>query len=290
MRKLSTAVAIFGSLSIALVSPISIVQAQVVSLNVSPMVTITKLNSSQAKASFSVTNEGQAPLRVRIYAQDFDYDREDGYRKIGDHPYSAKPYVQFSPRELVVAPGVTRDVRVNVIIPPSRPDGEYRVAIFTQDLTERKIDGSNTKLVTFVRPQIASIFFITKGSQLPKLSAESVGWNLEGTRPRLVFKNIGAASAYLGFNWQLKQGDREISRNEVSGVVLQAGKERAVDININPATKLAPGNYTLVGEIENNNDKKVPFSLSLTVPRSGDSVPRKNTSIETTPSKTLPIK
>lgn len=266
MNKLLTIATIFGELTLPLLLSLAPAQSQTVSITVSPMVTITQLKSAQARASFSVTNNSQISIRTRIYAQDFDYDKEKGYIKIANHPNSANPYLQFSPRELVIAPGVTREVRVNITIPPSKPDGEYRVAVFTEDLTERKIADPSNKYITIVRPQIGSVFFISKGIISPQLSAVSTGWNPTTNKPQLVLKNQGQASAYPEINWQLKQGNTEIIRHSIYGVVLQSGRERTVDLKIAPETKLAPGNYTLIGEIDNKDGKNVPFSLSVIIP------------------------
>ncbi|PSB56918.1 hypothetical protein [Chamaesiphon polymorphus] len=254
-----------GIVGTSLVALVSTVRAQEISITVSPVVTLSQLQGSQSRSTFSVTNRGTIPIRTRIYAQDFDYDKDKGYVKIANHPNSASPFLQFSPKELTIAPGVTRDVRLNITIPPSQPDGEYRVAIFTEDLTERKITDPNQKFVTIIRPQIASLFFVTKGNVTPQLSAVSVGWNNQNKSPRLVLKNQGQASAYPTINWQIEQGGKSIVNSEVRGVIVQTGKERAIDLKLDEKTKLAPGQYKLVGKI-NGGGKEVPFALDLNIP------------------------
>jgi hypothetical protein len=268
MNTTSIALAFIGGLAITgstiLVS--APVYAQSVSITVSPMVTIAPVKGAQSRASFSVTNNGQTPIRTRIYAQDFDYDIQKGYTKTGTHANSANPYLQFSPKELVIAPGVTREIRLNITIPPSKPDGEYRVAVFTEDLTERKITDPKSKQITVIRPQIGSIFFVSKGNISSQLSAVSVGWNPETSKPRLVLKNQGQKSAYSEVNWKLKQGNTEIASHSIQGIVLQAGHDRAIDLKISTETKLAPGAYTLTGDIDNKDGKTVPFSLNVNIP------------------------
>lgn len=268
MSKTSTVFSIFSGIAITGLTTILAPQAnaQTVSITVSPMVTIAPIKGAQSRSSFSVTNNGQTPIRTRIYAQDFDYDTQKGYTKIGTHANSANPYLQFSPKELVIAPGVTREVRLNVTIPPSKPDGEYRVAVFTEDLTERKITESKNKYVTIIRPQIGSIFFVSKGNISSQLSAISVGWNPETSKPRLVLKNQGQKSAYSEVNWKLKQGNTEVASHSIQGIVLQAGRDRAIDLKIPTETKLAPGAYTLTGDIDNKDGKTVPFSLNVNIP------------------------
>ena len=265
--KFANLVSAFGCMAVLGSAAINslVVRAQEISLGVSPLVTITQLKGSQARASISVINKGQIPIRTRIYAEDFDYDKEKGYVKIDSHPNSAKPYLQFSPKELVVAPGVTREVRVNIIIPADKPDGEYRVAIFTQDLTERKITDPNQKYITIIRPQIASVFFVTKGNLQPQLSAVSAGWNSATKHPRLVLKNQAQASAYPNISWKIEQGGKAVVNSELQGVIVQAGKERAIDLKFDDKTKLAAGQYKLVGKI-NGGGQEVPFALDLNVP------------------------
>lgn len=267
MRNLSKIVSIVSGFTIAGLNPILATSVDTsVSIGVSPMVTISQLKGAQSRSSFSVANKSQIPIRTRIYAQDFDYDTNDGYFKTTDTRHSANPYLQFSPKELTIPPGGTREVRLNITIPPSKPDGEYRVAVFTEDLTERKIDDKSTPYVTIIRPHIASVFFVTKGQITPEISAASVSWNAETKKPRLLIKNQGQASAYPEVNWQLKQGDKEIASYSIPGVVLLAQRERAIDLRMPPNQKIAPGNYTLVGETNDKKGKIVPFSLNVNIP------------------------
>lgn len=267
MRSLFNTVAIIGGLTITGVNTINTpVYAQAVSMTVSPMVTIGQLKGAQSRSSFSVSNKSSIPIRTRIYAQDFDYDTEKGYVKSTDSQNSANPYLQFSPKELVIPPGGTREVRLNITIPPSKPDGEYRVAVFTEDLTERKIDDPKNPYITIIRPQIASVFFVTKGAIVPNISAVNVRWNPETNKPRLLLKNQGQASAYPEINWRLKQGNTEVAKYTIQGIVLLAGRERAIDLKIPVDPKIMPGSYQLVGEIDNKDGKIIPFSLDVNVP------------------------
>jgi hypothetical protein len=255
MNHSSNKLAIISGLAIASANTISIpASAQSVSMTVSPMVTIGQLKGAQSRSSFSVSNKSKVPIRTRIYAQDFDYDKDKGYVKTSDTKNSANPYLQFSPKELIIPPGGTREVRLNITIPPSKPDGEYRVAVFTEDLTERKIDDLNSSYTTVIRPQIASVFFVTKGAITSEISAMSVGWNRETEKPRLLLKNQGQASAYPEINWQLKQGNTEIAKYSIQGIVLPGDK------------KIMPGSYILTGEIDNKDGKLIPFYLNVNVP------------------------
>jgi hypothetical protein len=267
MRNLSKIVAIVSGCTIAGLNPILATPVDTsVSIGVSPMVTIGKLKGAQSRSSFSVANKSQIPIRTRIYAQDFDYDTNDGYFKTTDTRHSANPYLQFSPKELTIPPGGTREVRLNITIPPSKPDGEYRVAVFTEDLTERKIDDKNNPYITIIRPQIASVFFVAKGAITPDINAVSVTWNPATKKPRLLLKNQGQASAYPEVNWQLKQGEKEVASYIIPGIVLLAQRERAIDLRIPPNQKIAPGNYKLTGQINDKNGKIAPFSLDVNIP------------------------
>jgi P pilus assembly chaperone PapD len=266
MNKFFNQIATISGLAIASTAFTVPAYAQAISVAVSPMVTINQLKGAQARASFSITNKGQQPLRTRVYAQDFDYDKQKGYVKTNTHANSANPYLQFSPKELIIPPGVTRVVRVNFTIPPSRPDGEYRVAVFTEDLTERKIFNPKDQYVAVLRPRIGSVFFISKGTASPQLSAISADWNAATNKPRLLLKNQGLASAYANIDWKLQQANTKITGESVRGIILQAERERLTDLEIAPGTKLIPGSYDLVGEIDNRDGKVIPFSLKVIIP------------------------
>ena len=69
----------------------------------SPMVNISITKNGKSRSSIDVTNNAQEPVRMRVYAESFTYDRKNGYVSTPKDAQSAVPYLNFSPRELVIS-------------------------------------------------------------------------------------------------------------------------------------------------------------------------------------------
>jgi P pilus assembly chaperone PapD len=238
------------------------------SFNISPMVTISDTKGSQAKGSINVSNSGATPLRMRVYAEDFTYTRTTGYVASSKHEHSAIPYLQFSPRELTVPPGVTRNVRVGITLPPSAPDGEYRAAIFVEELREQEVKTDAPKKNQVVMlARVASVFFIAKGGVKANLQVNSAVWNNQQKTLNIVLTNQGKKSAYPNVFWKISQNGKEINDGSILGVVLQSDMDREVTLRTKDKNLSLPsGNYQLSGEIVNNGQKPVPFSIGVSIP------------------------
>jgi P pilus assembly chaperone PapD len=238
------------------------------SFNISPMVTISDAKGSQAKGSINVSNSGKEPLRMRVYAEDFTYTRTTGYVPSSKHERSAIPYLQFSPRELTVPPGVTRNVRVGITLPPSAPDGEYRAAIFVEELREQEVKTDAPKKNQVVMlARVASVFFIAKGGVKADLQVNSAVWNNQQKTLNIVLTNQGKKSAYPNVFWKIVQNGKEVTDGSILGVVSQSGNDREVTLRSKDKNLSLPsGKYQLSGEIVNDRQKPVPFSIGVSIP------------------------
>ena len=236
------------------------------SVSISPLVTIEQLQGSQNKTTVTVSNGSDKTLRARIVTTDFTYDRDTGFIAIPNHAKSAIPYLQFSPREFVVPPGVSRTVRVGFTIPPSLPDGEYSAALYIEGLQEQKVSQiiGGQQSITTIRPRIASIFFINKGAGKSQLSIASAQWNSKSKEPVVIFNNQGTTTAYPNLSWKILKGGNPVAEGKLEGIVLVAGKERSMPIK---TASLSPGSYLLSGEIVNRSGgTPVKFETQLIIP------------------------
>jgi P pilus assembly chaperone PapD len=233
---------------------------------VSPLVTITGAVSGQSKGSINITNKGQEPLRVRVYAESFEYDKRKGFLFTPADERSAVKYLQFSPREMEVPPGVTRSVRVAVTLPPSALNQEYRAAIFVEDLKERQVNANNGNVLS-IKSRVASVFFLSKGSSSPDIQATGAVWDASSKRLRVLLENKGSQTAYPEFNWRIERNNQEVAKDVVRGVIVQSNNAR--EIELQSSTKpvsLTSGDYTLSGTILTTGKKPTPFSIRVSVP------------------------
>lgn len=237
-------------------------------LGASPLIIEAETNRGQAQTMINVINSGDTPLRARIYTEPFTYDRDKGFQTLPSDTNDLSPYLQFSPRELTIPPGVTRRVRLRAILAPSLPDGEYRTAVFAETLKE-SVNGSGKNVGVITR--VATTVYIRKGDVSPNLTVDSAEFNTNQKTLQLLVENIGDASVRLGANWQLKQGERIIQTGESVPTAIVAQSDRNLILNNHPESEplaLLPGNYQLTGELiwGDDNSNKLPFSVNLTVP------------------------
>jgi P pilus assembly chaperone PapD len=232
---------------------------------VSPMVTISESKGGQSKGSINVTNNGREPLRVRVYAESFTYDRKKGFLFTSADGDSAVPYVQFSPREMEIPPGVTRSIRVGVTLPPSAQNKEYRTAIFVENLQEKEsVAGSN---VVSIKARVASIFFIGKGIGSNNIKISTAVWDVASKKVSLLIDNQGNRSAFPEISWRIEKSGQEISKDAIRGVVVQAQNSREVLLQTaGKPLDLTSGEYKISGTIVTKGQNSSSFNIVFVVP------------------------
>src|SRR4028118_870105 len=116
----------------------------VAQVSISPLVIEVEAKRGQAQGVINVGNSTNEPFRARVYAEPFTYSRDAGFQtlKKGEQA-DLTPYLQFSPTELNVPPGVERRIRYIVRLPPSMQEGEYRAVVFTENLKESINENGN---------------------------------------------------------------------------------------------------------------------------------------------------
>ncbi len=240
-------------------------QAQI---GISPLVIEAQESNGQAQATINVVNHTKAPFRARVYTESFTYEKEKGFNTIPESNDSLVPYLQFSPRELVVPAGVTRKVRLNIQMPAHLPAGEYRSAIFTENLEQQKSinqQGVSTTITT----RIGVTVFIRKGEISPKLSITTATWDAAKSQILLNMNNSGKASAYPEVHWTLTQAGKAIKTGKVNETGIIANSDRTVSISI-PAKELQlqSGKYQLSGNLiwrAKDNNNSLPFTINFNI-------------------------
>jgi hypothetical protein len=237
----------------------------------SPLVTISTAKGGQSRGSLNVTNNAQEPVRMRVYAGSFAYDRKKGFISTPKDDRSAVPYLNFSPRELVIPPGVTRNIRVAVTLPASLPNQEYRAAVFIEELKAQDIQAINnpaSNQKVSVRLRIGAVFFFSKGgNSIASIQARTTAWNPTDKKVTLLMENIGKQTARPEISWRIEKNGQPIVKDTISGVIIQAENYREIILQTNgKSPDLTRGEYRIVGDIINNGQKPIAFNLPLIVP------------------------
>lgn len=238
-------------------------------VSLSPLVIELDAKRGQAQSVINLRNTGNEPFRARIYAEPFTYSRDKGFQSLSSSPTDLTPYLQFSPREVIVQPNTRRRIRLITRFPPSLPEGEYRAVIFTENLTETL---SEEGIKVNIRARIGVTVYVHQGDLSPNFAVTQASWNPEQRQVQLLVNNTGSASARPKVNWTLKQGDTVVATGKVreTGIVAESERHFLLQYPAKEEPVLSPGTYQLKGELLWGNDfedpETLPFSLDFTMP------------------------
>lgn len=240
------------------------VQAQV---GLSPMVIQSEITRGQAQSVITVTNPSAQPMRVRVYAQPFTYERDTGFAALTEDINDLTPYLQFSPREFVVPPNERQRVRVVGLLPPSLTETEYRAVIFTEALPENAPTAAS---VAGIQTRIGATVYFRQADADPALSIVSAQWNAENNAIQLLVSNEGDVTARPNVKWTLRRDGDSVAAGESGSVTVIEGGDRLFQLPYisESAQSLPPGSYELTGEMVwqfGTEQSSQPFSTSLTV-------------------------
>jgi P pilus assembly chaperone PapD len=241
----------------------NVAQAQ---MSVSPLVIEAKAERGQAQGIITISNTSNAPTRVRVYAEPFTYDRENGFKTLPSSRNDLTKYLQFSPRELTINPGESRRVRLISRLAPNLTDGEYRAVVFNETLTEGKDSaGNNVALVA----RIGVTFYVRKGNVAPSLSMKDASFNTQRKQIQVLVNNSGQATAITGITWKLSQNGKVIKTGKVDPSAVIANSDRYFFLSYLDQEKegLKPGEYQLSGDLTwgENSQNKLPFNVNVSV-------------------------
>ena len=231
-------------------------------IRLAPLFLEEQVERGRAQGVITLTNITEQPIRVRLYAEPFTYERE-GFVSLDDSPVDLSPYLQFSPREVVISPGREQRIRLLGTFPPSLADSEYRAVVFAEELVPQT--ESNNAIA--LRARVGSTIYMRQGTLSADLSGQSAQAIANGQSVDLIVANQGQATARPRVEWQLRQGEQEIASGEVAEQTVIAQGDRLYSLPLPDA--LPSGNYTLSGELRWNTlgeDISERFDLPLLVP------------------------
>jgi hypothetical protein len=218
-------------------------------LFLSPMYLQLESQQGQSKGVLQVGNTSSEPIRVRLSATAFTYDKNGNFQSLdrgGERDLT--PYIRYSPKEIVIPANSSRRVRVLSLLPPSLPEGEYRTAIFAETLQET----TNAKGYKFgLNFKIGSALYVAKGDLNSDISFKSASFDSVNHLLKMLVINQGNATAKGEIVWTLKKGDIQVASGKSGGSFLP---QTQTDISLNRPQKetkldLAPGVYQLTGEM-----------------------------------------
>jgi P pilus assembly chaperone PapD len=244
-------------------------RAVLAQVGLEPMVIQETVERGRAQGVLTVTNPGAQPMRVRVYAEPFTYDRETGFTSLSEDAQDLTPYLQFSPREFVIPPGERQRVRLVSLLPPSLTGPEYRAVVFTEALLET-VSAEETSSNT-IQARIGSTVYIRQPDAAPELSLVSAQWDQASAQVQVLVSNSGNASARPNLKWTLAHDGVTVATGESGATTVIAGLDRLFVLSGSSAAAfdLASGNYEISGELVwdlGDESYSQPFKSGFSVP------------------------
>ncbi len=216
-------------------------------MGLSPLFFEEQAERGRSQGVLTLTNGTERPVRARVYAEPFTYGR-DGFVSLREDAADLSPYLQFSPREVVIPPGAEQRVRVLSLFPPGFPAGEYRAAIFAEELVE---SAAQTGAVA-VNVRVGSTLYVHQGDLSAVLAGQSATVAADGRSLDVLVNNQGQASARASLSWQLVKDAEQaagqiFAAGELNEHTVATGGDRLFSIGLPEA--LPAGSYRLKGEM-----------------------------------------
>lgn len=264
IRKLRFGLAIALSTCTCLVA--SVAQAQV---GLTPMVIQEEISRNRAQSVLRVFNPSNQPIRVRVYAQPFTYDRDKGFTFVSGSEDDLSPYLQFSPREFVVPPGEQQRVRLIALFPPDLEQPEYRAIVFTEALAENNDAAAGSENATNIQTRIGSTVYVRQGEIAADLSVVSAQWNSMTQQIDLLVTNAGGATVRPSAEWALQRNGETVMTGKIGNTTVIAEGDRFLRLVLPENASPAAGTYELTGELvwKLGEDRYAEsFSTTVTIP------------------------
>ncbi len=239
----------------------------VAQVGLSPLILQESAQRGQSSGFVNLINGGSEEQRVRLYAEPFTYAADGGLVTIESEAVEVEnaanlvPYLQFSPRELVLAPGQRRRVRYVVRFAPDLPEAEYRAVLFVEPL---KATASGQQGVGIIA-RVGATLYVQNGDATAALEAASARWQGEKQQLQLQVQNSGGVMARPVGNWQLSLAGAEVAKGEVLSMTVLAGHERFIPLPLENSDKLQPGEYQLTGVLGWQGQQQ-PFAVDVEIP------------------------
>ena len=242
-------------------------------LFLSPMYLKLESEQGQSKGVLQVGNTSSKPIRVRLSATAFTYNRRGVFQRLEPNSnlqQDLTPYLRYSPREMVIPAKSSRRVRLISLLPPSLPEGEYRTAIFAETLQEKTNDRGHKVGLNI---SIGSALYVAKGEIFSDISVIKSNFDRSNRELQILVANDGNASAKGKINWTLKQDNKTVASGESSGTFLPQSRSN-IRLNRDRSSEqlnlsdLPQGNYQLEGEIvweKSDKQKQSNFSFDFKI-------------------------
>jgi hypothetical protein len=216
-------------------------------LGVSPLVIQSDATNEGVSGVITVTNAESTEQEAKLYSMPFTYS-DKGFEALKSSPNDLSSYLVFSPKSVTLKPNESRQIRFNARFLPSTAAGEYRAMVFVEQAVAEKSASSATSII----PRIGSAIYVRVGGVKAELAVQSASY--KDKKVLLAITNAGKASARPRMEWTLEQAGKTVATNAAhktafDAITVIAEGKRTIELNDDELSKLAAGNYQLIGTL-----------------------------------------
>lgn len=243
-------------------------------LGVAPMTTeIEAKAGSFYRRTVKVGNGGRKNLQVSIGTADWKMDKngELVLMEPGAMPYSGASWLNFSPANLMLKPGETKQVIIDIQVPrKNEGPGDYRAALLIKTLLPPDLSQFNVKGVWNLY-EIASLFYIIINPVKPDtriISASVQESDQEGPNILMEFENKGSRHDRLRGEIRFMGSDRETKEVlTVTDVVVLDNHNLHRRFSIKKQLEaLPPGTFSIKADLVNSRGSRITgFPDTITI-------------------------
>jgi hypothetical protein len=214
----------------------------------------------------------QGSIRLSLGLSDWTLNQKQGvvFSPLGTDKRSASSWVRFSPASMILGPGKSKQVLVDIYVPVKLPYvGDYRFALIASTILPPDKKGKNAGI--WNKYQIASLFYCTIGNAKSKPVMSNLRIKSKKKSLILSYKlsNYGNAHARIkGEILILNQQNKPVYHQPVNKMLVLEGQVIRRKIKLTP--KLRAGKYKLQLKLNDiyspQEENPVPIKINSKMP------------------------
>jgi P pilus assembly chaperone PapD len=213
---------------------------------------------------FTVTNNADKPLRLRISAAYLDADAKGALVERTGAPYDMAPWLVLNPRRITLAPSEKRVVRFSVRPPAGLAPGEYRTVVLFEELPPRPGEvtqqGMGVHIEILTRLGVTIYGTVGTPGTDPVVERPAATVAADGVHFHATARNAGTGHTTLDLQATLLAADGSAAGQATERLVVQREQERPVAFTI---ARPAPGAYRL--QVRVREGERMVFQAELPV-------------------------
>jgi hypothetical protein len=215
------------------------------------------------EGSFAVTGAADRDFRVKIYFQDWVFNRRGEVEFLPTvGPRSVVSWLQIEPAEMIIPAGEERIFRIFGAVPPETAGGDYWSGFFVETVPEVPQEGSGMVVTGRVG---GGVFLTVRGEaeKAGRIKDFTVEWE-NGLSGRVLFVNSGVTQLHPSGRVEIRDSrGKTVKRFSLPETVVLPGGER--EMVFAEAMSLPAGDYVVLAILDYGSKKLLGAQALLKV-------------------------